>query len=71
MINKWIVENRIIRRVLVGIITFIFLKVTLNIFNGGICLSPYMVTAYGVFCGLEALILKFYLQGKKNEADND
>jgi len=70
-INRFIVENRIIRRLLVFAITFIFLKVTLMIFQGQICLQPEVNIAYSIFAGLEILILKFYLQGKKDDADND
>ena len=69
-INKFIIENRLIRRILVGVITFIFLKVTLNIFDGAE-LDAFKVTAYGVFAGIFTLIIKFYLQSGKNEAEGD
>jgi len=36
------------------------LKVTMNIFTGKVCLSPYMNVAYGTFAGLVTLILKYY-----------
>ncbi|MBA7674171.1 hypothetical protein ES703_82378 [subsurface metagenome] len=71
MINEWIVKNRIMRRVLVFVITFFFLKVTVNIFSCSTCLNTETVAVYGIFAGLETLILKFYLQGGKDEADND
>ena len=60
----------LIRRILVFAITFIFLKTTLNIFNG-IELDTFKVTAYGLFCGLETLIIKFYLQSSNDEAEGD
>lgn len=65
-INKY----HLIRRVLVFAITFIFLKTTLNVFNGCV-LDTYKVTAYGLFCGLETLIIKFYLQSNNDEAEGD
>jgi len=70
MINDWIVKNRIIRRLLIFAITYIFLKVTLNIFDGT-ALDTFKVTAYGIFAGLETLIIKFYLQSGKDEAEGD
>ena len=69
-INNWIVRNRIIRRIIVFSLTYIFIKVTLNIFDGSV-LDAFRVTAYGIFAGLETLILKFYLQSKKDEAEGD
>ena len=71
MINDWIEKYRIVRRILVLIFTYVFLRITMNIFTGKVCLSPYMNIAYGTFAGLVTLILKFYLQGGKDEADND
>lgn len=70
MINDFIIKYRIIRRILVFAITYIFLKTTLNIFDG-ITLDTFKVTAYGLFCGLETLIIKFYLQSKSDEAEGD
>lgn len=71
MINKWIIKNRIIRRILVFAFSYCFLKVTMNLFSGKITLQPGMNVIYGAFAGLVILILKFYFQGKKDEADND
>ena len=60
---NWVDRYHLIRRILVFAITFIFLKVTLDIFNGHI-LDTFKVTAYGLFCGLETLIIKFYLNSR-------
>ena len=59
----------IVRRILVFAITAIFCKVTLNIFDG-ITLDTFKVTAYGLFCGLETLIIKFYLNSRSEEDKN-
>lgn len=65
-INKY----HIVRRILVFAITFIFLKTTLQIFNG-VELDTFKVTAYGIFAGIFTLIIKFYLQSGKDEAEGD
>ena len=71
-INQFIVENRLIRRTLVFIFCYNFLKVTNAIFlNGRVSLEIGMSTAYGTFAGLILFILKFYFQGGKDDADND
>ena len=64
--TNWINKYHVIRRLLVFAITFIFCKVTLNIFNGAV-LTTCRVTAYGLFCGLETLIIKFYLNSRDKE----
>ena len=63
---NFIDEYHIIRRILVFAITAIFLKVTLDIFDGTI-LDTFKVTAYGLFCGLETLIIKYYLDSRNKE----
>ena len=65
--NNWVDKYHLIRRILVFAITVIFLKVTLNIFDGNAVLDTFKVTAYGLFCGLEGLIIKFYLQSRSEE----
>lgn len=69
-INQWILRNRIIRRIIVFSLLTVFLKVTLNIFNDSM-LDVFRVSAYGIFGGLITLILKFYLQSKKEEVEGD
>ena len=59
-------KYHVIRRILVFVITAVFLKVTLDIFNGTV-LDTFRVTAYGIFCGLETLIIKFYLDSRDKE----
>ena len=60
--DRW----HLIRRILVFAITGVFIKVTLGIFDG-VVLDTYRVTAYGIFCGLETLIIKFYLDSRGKE----
>jgi len=59
-------KYHVIRRILVFVITAVFLKVTLDIFDGTV-LDTFRVTAYGIFCGLETLIIKFYLDSRDKE----
>ena len=66
-INKY----HLIRRVLVFSILYCFLKITLNIFCGGIVLDEHLTTIYKVFGGLVTLILIFYLKSGKKDAEGD
>ena len=63
---NWVDRYHIVRRILVFAITFIFCKVTLDIFDGTV-LDTFRVTAYGLFCGLETLIIKYYLNSRTEE----
>ena len=65
---NWVDKYHVIRRILVFAITAVFLKVTLNIFDGTV-LDTFRVTAYGIFCGLETLIIKFYLDSRNKEGE--
>ena len=60
-------EHHLIRRILIGAITFCFLKVTLNIFSGNIDVTTGIGVAYATFCGLETLIVKYYIQSRTDE----
>ncbi|GAH63083.1 unnamed protein product [marine sediment metagenome] len=71
MFNKWLVDNRIIRRVLVFGLTYLFIRVTLNLFSDLSSITTQGVAAYGILMGLEREILRFFLQGTQEEADND
>ena len=59
-------KYHVVRRILVFAITAIFCKVTLDIFDGTV-LDTFRVAAYGIFCGLETLIIKFYLDSRSEE----
>ena len=69
--NNWIVKNRIIRRSLVYILTALFVCVTLDVFKDLSSITTQGVAAWTVLVGLEREILRFFLQGTKEEADND
>lgn len=71
MFNDWIVKNRIMRRALVIVLTYLFIRITLNFFSDLSSITTQGVAAYGVLMGLEREILRFFLQGTKDEADND
>jgi len=69
--NDWIVKNRIIRRVLVFALTFLFIKVTINLFSDISSLNAQAIAGYTILAGLEREILRFFLQGTKDQADAD
>jgi hypothetical protein len=71
MINDWIVKNRIIRRALVFVLTYLFIRVTIDFFADLSNVTTQSVAAYGILMGLEREILKFFLQGTKEEAEAD
>jgi len=64
-------RHHLIRRILVFAITFIFLKITVNIFSGNIILDEHLTTIYKVFGGLITLILIFYLKSGKKDVEGD
>ncbi|MCK4448734.1 MAG: hypothetical protein KAW56_16835 [Candidatus Marinimicrobia bacterium] len=66
-INKY----HLIRRTLVFAILYCFLKITVNIFSGGVVLDEHLTTVYKVFGGMITLILIFYLRSGKNDAEGD
>jgi len=68
---NWIDKYHVIRRILVFAITFVFLKITINIFNGNIILNEHLTTIYKVFGGLITLILIFYLKSGKKDVEGD
>jgi len=69
--NDWIVKNRIIRRVLVFALTFLFIRVTINLFSDMSSLNAQAIAGYTILAGLEREILRFFLQGTKDQADAD
>lgn len=71
MINKWLVKNRIMRRVLVFALTYLFIRVTINFFADLSAITTQGVAAYGILMGLEREILRFFLQGTKEETLSD
>jgi len=71
MFNKWLVDNRIIRRALVFVLTYLFIRVTIDFFSDLSSITTQGVAAYGILMGLEREILRFFCQGTKEQADND
>ena len=65
MFNKWLVDNRIIRRALVFALTYLFIRVTIDFFADLSNITAQGVAAYGILMGLEREILRFFLQGIK------
>ncbi|MBA7552377.1 hypothetical protein ES705_44938 [subsurface metagenome] len=64
-------DNRIIRRALVFVLTYLFIRVTIDFFADLSNVTTQGVAAYGILMGLEREILRFFLQGTKEEAEND
>lgn len=64
-------DNRIIRRALVFVLTYLFIRVTIDFFADLSNVTAQGVAAYGILMGLEREILRFFLQGTKEEAEND
>jgi len=70
-INEFIVKNRIIRRILVFALTYLFIKVTVNLFSDLSSLNTQAIAGYTILAGLEREILRFFCRGTKEEADAD
>lgn len=70
-INEFIVDFRIMRRALVWVLTYLFIRVTITFFSDPSSITAQGVAAYGILMGLEREILRFFCQGTKEQADND
>lgn len=70
-IKDFIIDFRLMRRALVVVLTYLFIRVTVDFFSDLSGITTQGVAAYGVLMGLEREILRFFLQGTKEEADND
>lgn len=65
MINEWIVKNRIMGGALVIVLTYLFVRVTIDFFADLSNITAQGVAAYGILMGLEREILRFFLQAIK------
>lgn len=65
MISEWIIKNRIMGGALVIVLTYLFVRVTINFFADLSNITAQGVAAYGILMGLEREILRFFLQGIK------
>jgi len=57
----------LIRRGLLIVFTYFFLKITYNLFCDGVALDAFKVSAYGIFAGIETLMIKFYHDSRDKE----
>ena len=57
----------LIRRGLLIVFTYFFLKITYNLFCDGVVLDAFKVSAYGIFAGIETLMIKFYHDSRDKE----
>ena len=67
---NWIDKFHLIRRLLLGIFTYFFLLITYRLFCDGVVLDAFKVSAYGIFAGIETLLIKFYLDSRNIEINN-
>jgi len=67
---NWIDKFHLIRRLLLGIFTYFFLLITYRLFCDGVALDAFKVSAYGIFAGIETLLIKFYLDSRNIEINN-
>lgn len=70
-INKFVVDFRVMRRALVWVLTYLFVRVTIDFFSDLSNITSQGVAAYAILMGLEREILRFFCQGTKEQADND
>ncbi len=70
-INEFIIDFRVMRRALVWVLTYLFIRVTIDFFSDLSSITAQGVAAYGILMGLEREILRFFCQGTKEQADND
>jgi hypothetical protein len=66
---NFIDKFHIIRRALLIVFTFFFLKITYKIFCDGQALDAFKVSAYGIFAGIQILFVKFYLNSRDKDEE--
>lgn len=66
----WLDKYHVVRRLLLIAFTYFFLKITYKLFCDGVALDAFKVSAYGIFAGMETLIIKFYHDSRDLEINN-
>jgi len=61
---NWIDKHHIIRRLLLGIYSYFYLKITYHLFCNGVALDAFKVSAYVTFSGLIGYMVKFYYNSR-------
>lgn len=64
---NWIDKYHIIRRALLIVFVYFFLKITDHIFCNGVTLDAFKVSAYGIFTGIITFMIKFYYDSRNIE----
>ena len=67
---NWLDKYHVIRRSLLIVFTYFFLRITYKIFCDGITLDTFKLSAYIFFGGIETFIIKFYHDSRDLEIDN-
>ena len=62
-------KYHLIRRGLLIVFTYFFLKITYTLFCDGVVLDAFKVSAYGIFAGMEILFIKYYLNSRDKEGE--
>jgi hypothetical protein len=68
---NWVDKYHVIRRLLLAIFTYFFLRITFHIFCDGVVLDAFKVSAYGIFTGVETFLIKFYYDSRNIEIKNN
>ena len=68
---NWIDKYHIIRRVLLFVFTYFFLKITYKLFFDSVFLDSFKVSAYGIFSGIITFMIKFYYDSRNIEVKNN
>ena len=64
---NWLDKYHVIRRLLLIVFTYYFLNITYHLFYNGATLDAFKVSAYGIFAGIETLMIKFYHDSRDKE----
>lgn len=68
---SWIDRFHVIRRSLLIVFVYFFLRITYKIFFNGIALDTFKLSAYMFFGGIITFMIKFYHNSRDNEKINE
>ena len=69
--NNWVNRYHLIRRLLLGIFTYFYLKITYHIFFVGTSSDNLKISAYLSFAGIITFMIKFYYDSRNIEMKNN
>ena len=68
---NWIDKYHVIRRILLAVFIYFFLKITNHIFYNGVILDAFKVSVYIAFSGIITFMIKFYYDSRNIEIKNN